>query len=216
MDTGAKRNRHRQRRLDTCDGFHGDGVSHAHARTEIGIGDALGRYGLEQCAHHRIATGIPAGGHYRNSATAFCHHVERLHHIGYRPMNVETIDRADALTQQPFGQCGHLAAWRTQNGHIDRPQSLDVGNYIHLFQLARNNRHRTAYHTCHLQIGRSLQGFKRGLAHVAITYDGYSFFLHKSLFLSAKIRQNNRTTSAYTAFFYQQLPANNQKRQKIW
>ena len=46
MNACTHRDCHGQSRLYTFDGFHGNGMSHAHARSEIRVGDAFGGNGL--------------------------------------------------------------------------------------------------------------------------------------------------------------------------
>ena len=60
MYTRSERNGHRKCGLDTVYDFYGYGVPHAHARTEVRVGDPFGYDSLHQCAHYRVAAGIPA------------------------------------------------------------------------------------------------------------------------------------------------------------
>ena len=60
MYTRSERNGHRKCGLDTVYGFYGYGVPHAHARTEVRVGDPFGYDSLHQCAHYRVAARIPA------------------------------------------------------------------------------------------------------------------------------------------------------------
>ena len=118
MDARAERDGHRERVFHSGDGLCRHGVPHASAGTEVSVGDALGRDGGQQGADHGVRTGVPAGGNDTYRLVGLSQRVQLLAKVINLPVNVETIDRADAATQKFLRKGGHFAGRRAQCGHV--------------------------------------------------------------------------------------------------
>ena len=96
VDTRAERDGHRERVLYAGDGLGRHRVPHASAGTEVGVSDTLGRDGCEQGADHGVRTGIPTSGNDTYRLVGLSQRDQLLAKVVNLPVNVETIDRADA------------------------------------------------------------------------------------------------------------------------
>ena len=96
MNACSHRDCHRQSRLYTFDGFNGNGMSHAHARSEVCICNSFRNDCLQQSTHDRVASRIPSGRDYGHRIMSFSNCIERTAQIDNTSVDIETIHRIDA------------------------------------------------------------------------------------------------------------------------
>ena len=118
VDACSQRNSHRQSGFDAFDGFNGNGVSHAHTRTEVGVGDAFGRTGLQESADNRVASRVPSCGDYRHFTRLDSRFVEAATEVGNLSVDVETVDGVHTQRQCFEGVFLHLARGRAKDGYV--------------------------------------------------------------------------------------------------
>ena len=169
MDTRAERDGHRERILDAGYGLGGHGMAHTAARTEVGVGDALGGQRQQQGAHHRVGARIPAGGNDADRLVLLGDGGETLAQVKNLPVDVEAVHGGDALAQQLLRERRHLTGGRAERSHVGVQCVQVVVVMVNASQL-------------HIVGGQN--GLFYGLAYVAITYDG-DFRLHIFTFLKA-------------------------------
>ena len=96
MNACTHRDCHGQSRLYTFDGFHGNGMSHAHARSEIRICNSFRNDRLQQSTNDRVASRIPSGRDDSNGIMSFRYSIKRTAQIDNTTVDIETIHRIDA------------------------------------------------------------------------------------------------------------------------
>ena len=157
MDARTGVDSHGEGSLDTFHSLDGYGVAHAHARTEVGIGDAFRGNGLQQSAYYGVTSRIPAGGNDGHRVVSLCLGVQRAAQVGNAGMDVKTVYRVDTQGQNLLGILLHAAGGRTEDGHVHTFQLLDVLHYRVVVQFSRTVLGScAAYDTGNLEIRRSL------------------------------------------------------------
>ena len=94
MDARSQGDGHREGILHAGDGFRRYRMTHRPTRTEIGVGQSLGRKGLEDGTDHRIASRIPARGDDADGLIGHTYGIQCFAQVPYLPVNIETIDGA--------------------------------------------------------------------------------------------------------------------------
>ena len=183
MDAGAHRNGHRQGGGHALDGFDGHGMAHAHARPEVGVGDALGRQRLHERAHDAVAARIPAGRDDRHGIVGLGFGVERAAQLHNLAVNVEAVDRADAQPEAFLGILLDAARGRGQDGYVHVLEFADAAHHVLAGRLHWSVFRRVATHDAgYLKVGRFLKRLKHILADISISDNGCSNLFHAVFF----------------------------------
>ena len=154
-------------------------MSHAHARTKVRIGNSFGSNSLKQSTYDRITSRIPTGRDDRNRVVSLSYLVQRTTQGRNIRMDVETVDRVNAHSQNFLGILLYLAGRRTENGYIDIVQFADMLYNLIFIQFGRTVFGTgTAHHTGNFEVGGSLQSLEHIVPDVAITNNGSSYFFH--------------------------------------
>ena len=99
VDTGSQRNGHRQGVLDTRFSLCRYRMTHAHAGSKVGIGDALWRTSFQQSTNHRVRARVPAGRNNRNGTGNLGCFVQFAVQLPNLCVDVKAVHGIDALCQ---------------------------------------------------------------------------------------------------------------------
>lgn len=179
MDAGAGGNGHGQGGLDTGDSLDGYGVAHGHTGTEVGVGDALGRQGLEQRADHAVAPRIPTGRNDAHGPGGTCRLAERTAQLRNLRVDVKTVDGVDAERKDFLGIPLDTARGGAEQGYVDTFQLADVAHDGQVGDFRGTvDSTLTTHDACYFEVGGHSQGLQCVVPDVAVTYDGGSNLFH--------------------------------------
>lgn len=182
VDACAGGDGHGEGSLDAGNGFDGNGVTHGHAGTEVGVGDALGGDGLQKGADNGVATRVPAGRDDADGTACLGFGVERAAELGNLGVDVEAVDGVDALGKYLLGVGFDAARGGAEDGDVDGAELVDVGNYGVVFQFGgARGVGVAAYDAGDFKVGRGLEGLEGVAADVAIAHYCCSDFFHNSV-----------------------------------
>ena len=118
MNAFAQRDSHRKRILNPLLTAHAHAVSHAHARSEVGVRQTFGRQTLHQHAHDRVWTRVPSCRNNAHSAMFLTHRHQFRTIVQYVRVDVKAIYRVYPHSQILLGVCRALARRQSQDSHI--------------------------------------------------------------------------------------------------
>ena len=113
-----------------------DAMPHAHAGTEVGIGESLGGDSLEQGTHDAVAAWVPAGADDADAPCRTGSIAQRLTQRGDEGVDVEAIDGVDTKRKALKGILLDLACRRGEDGDIYIAQLTDIIHDGHPSQLS--------------------------------------------------------------------------------
>ena len=181
VDARARRDGHGEGGFDAFDGFDGNGVPHAHAGTEIGIGQSLGSTCLQDGANHGIGAGIPTGGHDGDGVVAASHFVQRAAEGDGLGVDVEAVDSVDAHGEGFGGILLDAAGGGAEDGNLHARQFPEAAHHRVLGNFRGNLGGVAAHNACDFKVRRNLQGFDYIFSDVAVSDNGYFDFFHSAV-----------------------------------
>jgi len=183
MDAFAQGDGHREGVLDTSLRAYADAVAHRHARSEVGIAQALGGEALHQGAHDRVGAWVPSGSNDADGIGLLVDLHEALTIAANVGVDVERVDGIDTQGQDLLGVFFARAGGSGQNGNVHILQFFDILNNLILSQFGWLVLCSvSAYYTSNLEVGSCFESLNGVLTDVAVTYDGCTNFLHFLMF----------------------------------
>lgn len=188
MDALACRNCHREGLLHTFDSLDSYGVTHRHARTEVGISDSLGRDGLKQGAHYGVGTRIPSCRDDAHCTMLLGYGVEATAEVDYLSVDVEAIYGVDTEAQDVLCISFYAAGGSGEHGYIDVLELTNVlHNAIFLDFFGAILSTFAAHDSGYLKVGSGLEGLQGVVTYVAISHYCGTYFLHFVRLLSVNM-----------------------------
>lgn len=167
-------------------------MPHAHARSEVGVGQPLGCADLQQSAYDRVRARVPARREHRHRSVFAGHGVQRPARRNDLRVDVEAVDRVDPQLQGPFGKLLRAAARGAEHRHLNVFQGLQRRHDRIFGQLGRHVRRVAPHDTRDFEIGSRLQRIQYIVSDISVTDDRSSDFFMAMMSLNVFRVQRKR------------------------
>lgn len=179
VDAGAGGDGHGEDCAYAFDGFDGDGVAHAHAGTEVGVGDAFRGACLEEGTDDGVGAGVPAGGHDGDGVVAEGGFAEGAAEGDGAGVDVETVHGVYAEGEGFEGVSLDAAGGGAEDGDLGAGQFGEVAHDFIGGGFGGSLGGIAADDAGDFEVGRGLKRFQDVVSDVAVADDGGFDFFHR-------------------------------------